>query len=336
MAAGPEDITEQEGVSTPIVEPHGAHQYAAKEPPNPPKSLIPAVRGNLALAVRWGLLVQASGERAGTAPNPAEAQPEPAAKAAPVLSHDDDQRGGSKPARVVTADGVELAIRYWPALGPARAIVVVSHGFTASKDHPDVVALAESLQGRHLDVIAYDARGHGQSTGASTLGHLEHHDVAAAVEWAQYRHGQVVLVGASMGAIAVLSHAAIASEITGVVAVSSPADWRLPLRVRALVTAGLARTRPGRWIAEHHMSVRIHPTWIPPQTGRSLERRIETPLAIIHGQQDRLIPHTNALETSTHVKRQATIVPGMGHAFHRASHNAINDAVDWILDQSGG
>jgi pimeloyl-ACP methyl ester carboxylesterase len=81
------------------------------------------------------------------------------------------------------------------------------------------------------------------------------------------------------------------------------------------------------------MSVHIHPTWIPPQTARSLEPQIETPVAIIHGQQDRLIPYTSALPTSTHVRRQATIVPDMGHAFHRAGHSAINDAVDWILGQ---
>ena len=81
------------------------------------------------------------------------------------------------------------------------------------------------------------------------------------------------------------------------------------------------------------MSVHINPTWIPPQTARSLEPRINTPLAIIHGQDDRIIPYTSALPTSMPVKRQATIVPDMGHAFHRASHNAINDAIDWILEQ---
>jgi len=316
------------GVSLPMVEAFGAARYAPTT-----QLLAGQYHPKAHVGVIWclrcggGRLVRESGER-----------PEPLltcwpAKDPLVLSNDHDHRCGSQQTRVVTVDGVELALRYWRGGDTARAIVVVSHGFTASKDHRDVVALAESLQARELDVLAYDARGHGQSTGVSTLGHLERHDVAAAVAWAEQQHTKIVLVGASMGAIAVLAHAALATQIAGVVAVSSPPDWRIPLRPRALIAAGLARTRPGRWVAEHHMSVHIDPTWIPPQTARSLEPRINTPLAIIHGQDDRLIPYTSALATSTPVKRQATIVPDMGHAFHRASHNAINDAIDWILEQ---
>jgi pimeloyl-ACP methyl ester carboxylesterase len=253
-----------------------------------------------------------------------------------VLSHDHDHdRCDSQQARVITVDGVELATRHWRATGTARAVIVISHGFNASKDHRDVVALAETLQAHGLDVVAYDARGHGESTGVSTLGHLEQHDVAAVVGWAQDRHPQVVLIGASMGAIAVLAHAAVTTEVVGVVAVSSPPDWHIPLRSRALVAAALARTRPGRWVAARRMAVYINPTWIPPQTARSLEPQINIPVAIIHGQRDRLIPYTSALPTSTNAQRQATIVPDMGHAFDRAGHGAITDAVDWILEQRG-
>jgi uncharacterized protein len=308
---------------------HGGAREEAAEVVQEPQSVA---QGSLGVPARLGRLVRASGERAGAAPDSAGRQGRRLRESS-VLSHDDDHPAGLDSARIVTADGVELATRYWPSQGTPRAIVVISHGFTATKDHPEVVALAKSLQTHDLDVIAYDARGHGQSTGVSTLGHLEHHDVAAAVACARQRHSQVVLIGASMGAIAVLAHAAIATEITGVIAVSSPPDWRLPMRARAFIAAGLARTRPGRWVAAHHMSVHIHPTWIPPQTARSLEPRIDTPLAIIHGRQDRMIPYTSALPTSTHVKRQATIVPDMGHAFHRGGHKAINDAVDWILEQ---
>ena len=64
-----------------------------------------------------------------------------------------------------------------------------------------------------------------------------------------YSNSRVVLVGASMGAVAVLSHAATAHDLSGVVAVSSPGEWRLPLRIRSIATAGLARTRTGREFA---------------------------------------------------------------------------------------
>ena len=76
-----------------------------------------------------------------------------------------------------------------------------------------------------FDVVSYDARGHGRSTGESTLGDLEQHDVAAAVALARTRSSDVVLVGASMGAIAALRYAATDPELRGVVAVSCPARW---------------------------------------------------------------------------------------------------------------
>jgi len=61
--------------------------------------------------------------------------------------------------------------------------------------------------------------------------------VAAVVEWAATRGNPMVLIGASMGAVAALSYAADHDSLAGVIAISSPGDWRLPLRVRSLVTA---------------------------------------------------------------------------------------------------
>ena len=163
-----------------------------------------------------------------------------------------------------TSDGVDLATRTWLAEGGAPAVVVLVHGMSASKDHPHVVALAEDIQRRGFDVIAYDARGHGESGGLSTLGDLERHDVAVVVDWGRTRNTNVAVVGASMGASAALQHAVSDPDLSGVVVVSSPAEWRLPLRLRALLTIALARTAPGRWFAARHSGVRIHPNGMHP------------------------------------------------------------------------
>jgi alpha-beta hydrolase superfamily lysophospholipase len=237
---------------------------------------------------------------------------------------------------LVTSDGVELAARSWLIDGGATAIVILVHGFSASKDEPNVVALARRLTERGLDVVTYDGRGHGASGGTCTLGDLEHLDVAAAVAWARQRSPRTVLVGASMGGIAVLRHAAGGTEVTGVVAVSSPAEWRMPLRVRALLTGGLTRTTPGRWVSAHHLRVRVHPVWTSPEPPRQLAARVTSPLAIVHGHRDRLIPPRAALDLygDGGGSRRLVLVPEMGHAFDRAGHKAICDAVDWVLEQS--
>ena len=156
---------------------------------------------------------------------------------------------------MLTSDGVELATRGWPADGGARGTVILVHGFASGKDDRNLVTLAERLVSRELAVMAYDARGHGESGGACTLGDLEARDVAAAVAWASRRNPPIVLVGASLGGVAVLRHAAESRDVAGLVVVSSPAEWRVPLRVRAFIAAGLARTKAGRWVAARHLGV---------------------------------------------------------------------------------
>jgi uncharacterized protein len=250
----------------------------------------------------------------------------------------------TRDSRLLTSDGVELAIRTWPFEGEPRAIVVLVHGLSSTKDHPHVVALAEMIRDRGFDVMSYDARGHGESGGYSTLGDLERHDVAAAVAAARNHHARVALVGASMGAIAALAYAATDPELAGVVVVSSPADWRIPFRLRALLTVAFARTRPGRLVAARHTHVRIHPVWNPTEPPRLVASRVvnAVPLAIVHGRRDRIIPFHFSLGVSpTELpSAHAVVVPGMGHAFDPVGHLAICDALDWVLNagapQRGG
>ena len=140
--------------------------------------------------------------------------------------------GGAGPRRegprLRAADGTDLATRCWLSAGGADALVVIAHGFTANKDDPKVVALAEWLHGLGYDAVAFDSRGHGRSGGECTLGKLEVLDVDAVVAWARTRTDRVVLVGASMGAVGVLAHAAADPDLVGVVTVSSPARGAYP------------------------------------------------------------------------------------------------------------
>src|SRR5207248_8073257 len=124
-----------------------------------------------------------------------------------------------------------------------------------------------------LHVVSYDARGHGQSEGDCTLGDLERLDVAAAVASARRHSPRIVLVGASMGAIAVLRYAVTDADLAGVVSVSSPAAWRVPRTARCLLAARLPRTPPGRWLAARLSTLRISLRWSNPDPPRRLPAR---------------------------------------------------------------
>ena len=169
------------------------------------------------------------------------------------------------------------------------------HGFTGSKDQPEVLAVAEALAAAGHEVISYDARGHHGSGGLCTLGDSEWLDVAAAIAAARRIHDRVVTVGASMGGIAVLRHGVNDPNLAGVVTVSAPALWRLPRTPRAALSALLTRTRLGRQLAARKLGVRIHADWSDPLPPVALAERLAVPLAVIHGDADKMIPLAAAI-----------------------------------------
>ena len=235
---------------------------------------------------------------------------------------------------LLTADGVGLHCRYW-STETARAVVVLAHGFAGSCDNIAVVRQAQALRAAGFDVVSYDSRGHGRSEGQCALGDLESYDIAAAVARAKRTGLDVVLVGASMGAVAALRYAASGdNELAGVVSISAPATFRTPRSAPGALVIGLARTRLGRRIAKHHLHVRIAPTWNAPPFPSELVRSITVPVAIVHGDQDRYIPTTDAqaiYQACNSPHRRLDLVPGMGHAFDQKALPAINNALDWLV-----
>jgi pimeloyl-ACP methyl ester carboxylesterase len=237
---------------------------------------------------------------------------------------------------LTTSDAVELAGRRWLTADAPRGAVVLAHGFTATADDPKLVAVAEALHDRGLDVVTYDARGHGASGGLCTLGDLERHDVAAAVELARDRTQRVVLVGASMGAIAVLRHAADDPTVAGTVIVSCPARWALPRNLRSVLAAAITRTPPGRALAARYLRVALAPRWTSPEPPLELVARVSAPVAVIHGAADKFIPATagRELHDAAPDPRRLDLVTGMGHAFEPGAIGPVVEAVEWTLQDA--
>lgn len=237
---------------------------------------------------------------------------------------------------VTAGDGVRIAVDRTDPEGAAGTTVVVVHGFAGSRHHPEVVALRDALVEDGFSVLTFDLRGHGDSEGLCTLGDLEEHDVAAVVDLARTEHDRVVLVAASMGAVAALRYAAGSAErIEGVVAVSSPAAWRIPLTPRGWLSTLLTRTPPGRrFLASRN--IRVARKWTGPEAPLALVERIDAPVAFIHGHRDRWIHPMASLELHrvTREHRRLELVSGMGHAFDPKGIPAIRAALAWILTVS--
>lgn len=235
-----------------------------------------------------------------------------------------------------TSDGYRLDAWRWRTDDVPRAAVVLVHGFVGRGNSVKLADHAGALCLRGFDVVVYDARGHGDSEGSCTLGDLERHDVEAAAASVLDRADRVVLVGESMGGIAVLRAATETPlAVAGVVTVGSPAWWRLNVNLRTIGAALLTRTEVGRRIAEQHLGVRIGSAWNRPDPPAELAARLEVPYVVLHGSDDRFMPEREALElhTSAGGPRRLEFVEGMGHGFvEGASVEPVCRAVEWVVD----
>lgn len=123
---------------------------------------------------------------------------------------------------IKTTDNINISLTHYKT--GSDSVVVICHGWFMTKDSKAFTMLSEDIA-RYFDVIVFDFRGHGKSSGCYTFSAKEEKDLSAIVNYAQncgYNH--IHLLGFSMGAAQVLNYASC-NSVTSVIAVSPPADF---------------------------------------------------------------------------------------------------------------
>jgi alpha-beta hydrolase superfamily lysophospholipase len=140
----------------------------------------------------------------------------------------------------IAADG--LSLRAWLARGqPDRPAALVAHGLGDSIE--SYVEVAQALSRRGHTVLLLDLRGHGGSEGRyTTLGGREREDLRAALGWLSERglaSAGTLLMGYSMGAVAVLRAAADRDDVRAAVVEAPFDDYRASVAHHARLLYGL-------------------------------------------------------------------------------------------------
>ncbi|GLX00208.1 alpha/beta fold hydrolase [Microtetraspora sp. NBRC 16547] len=233
-----------------------------------------------------------------------------------------------------TSDGVRIDASHTPN-GSLDLGIVFAHGFTGTWRTRPTRRIVHVLSG-FGGVLSFDFRGHGRSTGESTVGDLEVLDLDAAVKHARsigYR--RVVTLGFSMGAAVAVRHAALHRGVDAVVAVSGPAWWYYR-GTRPMRQVHWAIERPeGRLMARWVKRTRIasgqwDPVPLPPYEAAALIA--PTPLLIVHGDADPFFPlvHPHELYGNARDPKEMWIIPGYGHAEAAATPDLVRKIGHWI------
>lgn len=194
-------------------------------------------------------------------------------------------------------------------------LIIYAHGFLSNKNHRRIPIFVELLS-RRFDVITFDFRGHGESTGACTFTQREVLDLAAVVHYARScGYQRIVTLGSSMGGAAVIRHAGLHGGVDGVATIGAFDDVQALRRpATAMALRLLFETPFGSTVTEIARGTRLDELWVDTQP-IELIPQVQVPTLFIHGEWDHLI-HPEAsrrLYTRAHEPKQLVVVPRKGH-----------------------
>jgi len=204
------------------------------------------------------------------------------------------------PPELGTRDGLSYAL-FKPEGGPVAGVVIVHGADSAKESHFD---FARNLRAAGLVALAYDARGHGRSSGE--FGPTAFGDVLSMCDLVREHAPAVAIRGSSMGGWQAIHAAALDPSIAAVVAVCPAYEERLLRLLRdpeEQYEMRVDREQAARWVAEQDVFDAV--TRLGPRTG----------LLLLHARGDERIPYTvsEELHAVAHEPKRLVIVPGGHH-----------------------
>lgn len=223
-----------------------------------------------------------------------------------------------------TDDGVVLRCTRW-ATGSRRVILVVP-GILMHRQNAEHLLLAGRLTAV-ADVVTLDVRGHGESGGAFTWGLREPEDVAAVATELRGRYERVGGLGFSFGGYHTAVAAARRRPFDAVALVAAPRS--LFILDHNFLTGGLLRSVPLMLRRKRKLTrVSLRPSRGRAAPDRLVDRIAPTPLLIVHGTDDWLIPakHARALYQRAGEPKRLVLIDGALHA-----ENMLVDDADRLV-----
>lgn len=221
-------------------------------------------------------------------------------------------------------DGLACAL-FLPE-GPPVAGVVISHGAGSAKEsHYDFARVCVAHQ---LAALAFDARGHGESSGSFGPGAVD--DLLAVCEALRARAGcgSIAVRGSSMGGLLSIHAAAADPSLCAVVAICPATD------------AGLRRSLLGGSLPPFAVDVPATAAWLD---AMDVERAVMslgdgTSLLLMHAAGDDVVPVgvSETLYAAAPEPKRLLVMPGGDH--HSVQHDAElqEEAARFVVRAAGG
>jgi len=207
-------------------------------------------------------------------------------------------------------------------------VIIIAHGFYNSKDAVVLKELAQVLSNTY-DVVTFDFRGHGRSSGLFSWTSKEEKDLTAVLDYVKGNYKEIGLIGFSLGAAVSINLVSKLKDVTSLVAISAPSDvnkidyhlWKLDWKGDVFYTL-LGEGKIGK-------GIRPGPFWLKKDKPIDSVSTVKIPILYIHGDKDWVIKpwHSQALYEKTNSKTHLEIIKNGAH-----SEYLIRDYPDKMLN----
>lgn len=231
-----------------------------------------------------------------------------------------------------TSDGIKIAINHFEK--KREQVLIIANGWTMSKDSKFIKEMSQ-LFVKSLDVIAFDFRGHGKSSGIYTFTSKEPEDLKTVVNYAKQLYKKVYLIGFSLGGAISIIHGAYEENLDRLIIVSAPYSFA---KINNFMWAKDFLKNPFKKY-ELKICTTLRPSPVIQKKIKPIDvvDKIIVPTLFIAGDSDTItIPEdTKSLFDKAKCEKKFEIFKNCHHAedlIYQEKEKLINTCIEWLLE----
>lgn len=229
-----------------------------------------------------------------------------------------------------TSDGTKIAINHFKT--SHNRVLIIANGWTMSKDSKFIDETAK-LFAESFDVISFDFRGHGKSSGIYTFTSKEPEDLKSVVNYAKCHYEKIYLIGFSLGGAISIIYCACENNLDALITVSAPHSFekiKNAMWIKDFLKNPFGKYELKRWIT-------VRPSLILPKRIRPIDvvDKILIPTLFIAGDSD-FITHpkdTENLFFKAQCEKEFKLFENCNHAedlIYQEKEKLVGTCLKWL------
>lgn len=214
------------------------------------------------------------------------------------------------------------------------ACVITCHGLSSNKDSKKYTGLAERCVAKGLDLLRFDFRGLGESTGRfeESMVTRRIEDLGHVMDFVDKDLGfrRLALFGSSLGGYVILLKAGPDTRVRALVCLATPYSMGQLVEKR-MEKGGVHGTDDIGLGREFLQDLRSNDAFMLEELGG-----IGAPTLVVHGDRDETVPvdHAHYIFKRLRCEKRAEVVKGGDHVFSDPEHldHVLSISTDWLVE----